>query len=958
MLILVVNTLGPCFVQLGIFTTVKAESDQWLSGWPYRKQHNITRVPLGESTLFYDLSNPWATISGNPVDQHTFQPVHNTTIVEVDKVADGATWKYFAYDSDSAGSEIRLFFTNNIDDSWTAYSGNPILGPDQTSFRWPSVAYVNGTFHMFLEDLTKGTLERWTSNDGINFTFKQDVMSGTYPFNPFVWFNPNDDRWYLYSHCFFNGTEYINVRDAADIEYLGQANDTSIVSRVDSLGSPTIAYFDSQYWLLVEILVSGRWKTSAYYSLSPSAGFKECYNSPILSEDEACAMFFLGPNQTQAYLFSSVDSSNWFEQTREVYVNSSFKPLLDNLYGYQVKITAHYGNGTDSGEDVYLNGHSRIDFGDVRFTWFNSSSLSEVECNYWIEDLTAQDNARFWVKIPEISAETNSTIYVYYGRDDMVTTSNGNNTFDFFDDFSGTLSKWTIVGGTWQVQNGVLNSYTTDFGQRIRANGFSFGNDSVSVKMKWISGTYFENGPYVRGQLPNEQTYGYMAFLSTWVGDQKLRLSRMREGPYGSTVASEGTTAPSKNVWYDCTFQLYGNRLKGSIGPLYTTEISGTDNSFSNGTLSIFSWSAVSERVQFDDLFVRKYVEPEPSNGGWGAEEVTDSVIIDQTWVSDWRADVGSSQVIGFHVRWNINGSDTVGGSIYVNYTQYITNGTGWISLGVTSLEVRRDMWIVSGVNCSGVTMYTQTVQAPSIVWDRIRIIDEGTTEESVSLGDTTALWCKAVYEYDNNVFSVANGILYLNDSAMSWSTNNTRWEYAYTSSTLGSQTFATSKVYDISYNLTTIKDVLGAQTIDVWSSPFLIVSNSTISQLTFNSTNGTLSFVVSGPSGTKGYTNVTLRKTLVQDIGQLEIYLDGGEINYTTIATEYSWLIHFSYNHSTHKVVLNLNTAGISTVSSVKNPFETVAYVIGGIAVTILIAIWVIIKRRHSAATDHHDLD
>lgn len=35
---------------------------------------------------------------------------------------------------------------------------------------------------------------------------------------------------------------------------------------------------------------------------------------------------------------------------------------------YQTKRKLHYGSGVDSGEDVYLNGHSRTDFGDVRFT--------------------------------------------------------------------------------------------------------------------------------------------------------------------------------------------------------------------------------------------------------------------------------------------------------------------------------------------------------------------------------------------------------------------------------------------------------------------------------------------------------------------------------------------------------------------------------------------------------------
>lgn len=41
-----------------------------------------------------------------------------------------------------------------------------------------------------------------------------------------------------------------------------------------------------------------------------------------------------------------------------------------------------------------------------------------------------------------------------------------------------------------------------------------------------------------------------------------------------------------------------------------------------------------STNIQFDDLFVRKYVEPEPSNGDWGAEETINFAVVDQAWVS------------------------------------------------------------------------------------------------------------------------------------------------------------------------------------------------------------------------------------------------------------------------------------------------------------------------------------
>ena len=92
---------------------------------------------------------------------------------------------------------------------------------------------------------------------------------------------------------------------------------------------------------------------------------------------------------------------------------------------YQVKITAHYGAGTDSEADVYLNNHSRTNFGDIRFTGSDGATLLD----YWMESKTDSDNAVFWVEVADDLSSTNQTIYIYYGKADATTTSNVNNTF-------------------------------------------------------------------------------------------------------------------------------------------------------------------------------------------------------------------------------------------------------------------------------------------------------------------------------------------------------------------------------------------------------------------------------------------------------------------------------------------------------------------------------------------------
>jgi uncharacterized repeat protein (TIGR02543 family) len=87
---------------------------------------------------------------------------------------------------------------------------------------------------------------------------------------------------------------------------------------------------------------------------------------------------------------------------------------------------------------------------------------------------------------------------------------------------------------------------------------------------------------------------------------------------------------------------------------------------------------------------------------------------------------------------------------------------------------------------------------------------------------------------------------------------------------------------------------------------PFSIVSNSSISELAFSSTSQMLSFTASGPSGTTGFSNVTISKTLIADVSGLEVYLDGTKTSYVVSDLTTSWLIYITYHHSTHKIAMN----------------------------------------------------
>ena len=94
-----------------------------------------------------------------------------------------------------------------------------------------------------------------------------------------------------------------------------------------------------------------------------------------------------------------------------------------NLTNYQVRIDLNSSN-------VGSNFNWSNNGSDVRFTNSTDDLL-----NYWIEswNSTGQE-ATIWVNVTSLPNNTNTTIYMYYGNPSASSASDGDATFEFFDD--------------------------------------------------------------------------------------------------------------------------------------------------------------------------------------------------------------------------------------------------------------------------------------------------------------------------------------------------------------------------------------------------------------------------------------------------------------------------------------------------------------------------------------------
>jgi hypothetical protein len=257
----------------------------------------------------------------------------------------------------------------------------------------------------------------------------------------------------------------------------------------------------------------------------------------------------------------------------------------------------------------------RSDCGDIRFTDSDGTTL----LNYWIESGCDSNNTRIWIKV-NISASSTKTIYLYYGNLSASSLSNGDATFDFFDDFLGTslnISKWTV--GCWTgsggysvtVSNGYVRIYSgsSTAAGIVSKTGFSFPF-IVEGSYRWVSGA--ENWhAIVQTSSGSDSDWVRHGYSYTTYYYQKRTSGTI------STYQSLSRSPPTfwtriKIIWTSSSSFYYEN-----YNQVNTVT---TQDRWSSGTnyIQLFTWNGgISD---YDWIAVRKYTYPEPTTS-LGAEQ-------------------------------------------------------------------------------------------------------------------------------------------------------------------------------------------------------------------------------------------------------------------------------------------------------------------------------------------------
>jgi len=270
------------------------------------------------------------------------------------------------------------------------------------------------------------------------------------------------------------------------------------------------------------------------------------------------------------------EPSNWynFSWTRRKLV--SITNSGSALTNYQVKLTVAYDSDMQA------------DFDDLRFT----SSNGTTELSYWLESKTNSSTATIWVKIPSLASGSN-TIYVYYGNASAASASNGDNTFVFFDDFSGasiSTTKWTISGSP-TISSGIAN---INNGQSITQKTATA--TPVIFEVKYQRPSYYRN---------RTKTYPSPSGIADW---SDFSPSLYWGGWTGSTL--------SNNTWYLFRHIYDGTNFYWKINNYGGAEIFSRNATYSGSTayLAYASTESASSQIRMDFVIARKYAATEPTS--------------------------------------------------------------------------------------------------------------------------------------------------------------------------------------------------------------------------------------------------------------------------------------------------------------------------------------------------------
>jgi len=384
-----------------------------------------------------------------------------------------------------------------------------------------------------------------------------------------------------------------------------------------------------------------------------------------------------------------------YDSDRYVYIDPWWNS--DWSYGFPVNYTfVTPSSGYKQVNLTILNG-TDIDLGYFNstgkdFRIFNATSTSDpcnnadTELDYFIESWTSA-RADLVVNFSSIINNTAQPYCIYAGNDAVATSSNGNTTFRFFDDFSGDLSKWTQAGGgTKAIVNGKLNLSEGGEQQTPRLNSTALSSvDAFTI----VSYKIHCNGIDVLLAIGGSPSFVAGSGADCYYGNNPKKA--YRDGAY-SQIADPNSYYTETDAFIDFIDSTHMN-YRDSEGD------SDLGRALAQSTLPSFvhvaAWGTNGD-ASFDDIKVRSYVTSKTAS--YGAVESAPSVNTAPT-ITDY-ATSPSTITPQTNFSLNLTIADTTNATV-ISYVQFYLNGTANGSVQSTSVTVDTNTLVANLTNSS-----------------------------------------------------------------------------------------------------------------------------------------------------------------------------------------------------------------------------------------------------------------
>ena len=334
----------------------------------------------------------------------------------------------------------------------------------------------------------------------------------------------------------------------------------------------------------------------------------------------------------------------------------------EDLYNYQLKLRIGESELTQ-GVGLNTSARAKDDFSDLRFTATDAQTILP----YYLENIEGESPNRVaivWVKIPQMLKGSLLKLYLYYGNSEAEGISDGNKTFDFFDDFEALSldqDKWVIhidKNGSQQLNGGLLKLDAAE----VITKDYIFKEGIVEYSAEVASG--FENSLNLRNKNNNSYDIpNWVAYSSVYKGAEHCIAL---DGIVKSNDATATPTVAGGKYDYrlgieggNFVFERYDSLSKErQASTVYKAEAVAKE-----GYLSLRSGGDGNGKntIYFSSVRVRKAASVEPTFYAAGTEETVSLPVFSGTVISSkGNLSLAPDAKSGYYISQDISAAEPV----------------------------------------------------------------------------------------------------------------------------------------------------------------------------------------------------------------------------------------------------------------------------------------------------------